>query len=166
MEDVPQMVAAAHQACETLTGLAHAEHDQIRAAAQAGRILVPTRSLPAEYDIPYPFARAPQERVEVLLTRYGEAGRASRQAADAVGEVAELVQAPSQALTLARSAVAGRPDRVPEVSDAAPGHSLKRTTVLGHTVCPARLRPLCSISASPTSACSPEVPRSTVMPSV
>lgn len=122
MGDVPQMVAAAHQACETLTGLAQAEHDQIRTAAQAGRILVPTRSLPAEYDIPYPFARAPQERVEELLTRYGEAGRASRQAAEAVGEVAELVQAPSQALTLTRSAVAGRPDRVPEVSDAAPGH--------------------------------------------
>jgi hypothetical protein len=114
------LVAAVHQACETLTGLAHAEHDQIRAAAQAGRILVPTQSLPAEYDIPYPFARAPRERLEELLTRYTETGRASRQAANAVGAVAKLIQAPSRALTLTRSAIAVRSDRVPEASNAAP----------------------------------------------
>jgi len=53
VEHVPQLVAAAHQACETLAGLAHAEHDQIRSGARAGRILVPTRSLPEEYDIPF-----------------------------------------------------------------------------------------------------------------
>jgi hypothetical protein len=120
MEDVPKMVAAAHQACETLTGLAHAEHDQIRAAAQAGRILVPTRSLPADYDIPYPFARAPQECVEALLARYTKARQASHQAADAVGTVAEIVQAPSRPLALARSAVAGRADRVHEAANSAP----------------------------------------------
>ncbi len=75
IEDMPQMVAAAHHACETLTGLACAEHNQIHGAAQAGRILVPTRSLPAEYGIPYPFARAPHERVEVLLARYGRSDK-------------------------------------------------------------------------------------------
>jgi hypothetical protein len=122
VENVPLLVGAAHQACETLAGLAYAEHDQIRAAAQAGRILVPTRSLPAEYDVPYPFARAPLERVEQLLARHREAGEASRQAAEAVGEVAELVRAPSQAVTLARWAVTGRADRVSGVSDGASGH--------------------------------------------
>jgi hypothetical protein len=122
-KDVPQMVAAAHHTCETLEGLAHAEHDQIRAAAQAGRILVPTRSLPEEYDIPYPFARAPQERVEELLAHYAQAGQASRRAAEAIGAVAEIVQAPSQVLTRTRSAVTGHADRLPEVPDAAPGIS-------------------------------------------
>jgi hypothetical protein len=119
LEDVPQMVAAAHHACETLTGLAHAEHDQIRAAAQAGRILVPTRSLPEEYDIPYPFARAPQERVEVLLAQYGQAGRASRRAADTVGEVADMIGAPSLILARVRSAVTGRAAPVPDIADVA-----------------------------------------------
>jgi hypothetical protein len=119
MEDVPELVAAAHHACETLAGLADAEHDQIRAAARAGRILVPTRSLSEEHDIPYPFARAPRERVEVLLKRYGEAAQASRQATETVGEVAEITRAPSRILALARSAVAGRPDPVPDVTDVA-----------------------------------------------
>lgn len=117
---MPLMVAAAHHACQTLEGLAHAEHDQIRAAAQAGRILVPTRSLPAEYDIPYPFARAPQERVEELLGSYTQAGQASRRAAEAVGTIAEIVQAPSRTLTLARSAVAGHADRL-QVPGPGPG---------------------------------------------
>jgi hypothetical protein len=121
IEDVPQMIAAAHHACETLTGLAHAEHDQIRAAAQAGRILVPTRSLPEEYDIPYPFARAPRERVEVLLARYGQAGRAGRRAADAVGEVAEMIGAPSRTLARAQTAVTGRATPGPDIGDAALG---------------------------------------------
>jgi hypothetical protein len=120
-EDVPQMVAAAHHTCQTLEGLAHAEHDQTRAAAQAGRILVPTRSLPEEYDIPYPFARAPQERVEELLVRYAQAGQASRRAAEAVGLVAETLQAPSRTLTRTRSAVAEHADRLPDVPVPGPG---------------------------------------------
>jgi hypothetical protein len=119
MEEVPQMVAAVHYACETLAGLAHAEHDQIRAAARAGRILVPTRSLPEEYDIPYPFARAPRERVEVLLARYAEAGRAGRRAADTVGEVADMIGAPSLTLARVRSAVTGRVAPVPDIAEAA-----------------------------------------------
>ena len=119
MEDMPQLVAAVHHSCETLTGLAHSEHDQLRAAAQAGRILVPTRSLPEEYDIPYPFARAPQHRVEALLAQYGEAAQASGRATDAVGEVADMIGAPSRTLTLARSAVAGRTDPLPDAADAA-----------------------------------------------
>jgi hypothetical protein len=119
LEEMPQMVAAAHYACETMTGLAHAENDQIRASTQAGRILVPTRSLPEEYDIPYPFARAPRERVEVLLARYEQAGRASRRAADTVGEVADMIGAPSQTLARVQSAVTGRATPVPDAADAA-----------------------------------------------
>jgi hypothetical protein len=84
--DLPLAVAAAHQACETLTGLACAEQDELWAAATAGWILVPTRSLPADSATSYPFARAPRERVELLLMRYAEAARASRQSADTVGE--------------------------------------------------------------------------------
>jgi hypothetical protein len=122
MEDLPQMIAAAHHACETLTGLARAEHDQVRAAAVAGRVLVPTRSLPDEYDIPYPFARAPRERVVSLLKSYGEAAHASRRAADTVGGVAEMIHAPSRALTLARSAVTGQAEHLPDVTDLAWPH--------------------------------------------
>jgi hypothetical protein len=112
LEDVPQLVAAAHHACETLAGLAHADYGQVHAAAKAGRILVPTRSLPDDFDIPYRFARAPRRRAQPLLARYAAAGQASLRAADAVGGVAEMLQAPSRTLTLARAAVSGRSDPV------------------------------------------------------
>ena len=55
--DLASVVAAVHQATETLTQIAGADHSQIRAAADAGRLLVPTRSLPDRFDIPHPFAR-------------------------------------------------------------------------------------------------------------
>jgi hypothetical protein len=113
MEDLPLAVAAAHHACETLTGLACVEQDEIWAAATAGRILVPTRPLPHEHDIPYPFAPAPRERVELLLMRYAEAARSSRRAADMVGGVAARIKAPSRTLALARSAVT---DRSPDIT--------------------------------------------------
>jgi hypothetical protein len=125
VDDVPSMVAAAHQACEALTALAQAGHDQIHTAARTGQILVPTRSLPDDYDIPYPFARAPRPRVEEMLARYGDAGRASRQAADVAGEVALMVRAPSRVLVLARSAAAGQGRRV---ADAEPWQMAKADT--------------------------------------
>jgi hypothetical protein len=102
-EEVPLVVAAVHQACETLTQLTRTEHEQVRAAAQAGHILVPTRSLPDNVDIHRPFARAPQERVDLLLSGYREAAQASHQAATAVGEIAAATRAPSRALTAARA---------------------------------------------------------------
>src|SRR5215468_8921172 len=51
---VPWLIAAAHHVSATLTRLARAEQEQIRTAAQAGRILVATRSLSDEFDIPRP----------------------------------------------------------------------------------------------------------------
>jgi hypothetical protein len=112
--DVPLVVAVAHQASETLASLARADHEQIRAAARQGCLLVPTRSLPEDYDIPYPFAHVPQARVTSLLGRYADAARASRHTADAIGEAAEMVRAPSRTLALARAAVANHAGHVPE----------------------------------------------------
>ena len=103
--DLPAIVAAVHQATETLTQLAAADHGQIRAAAQAGRLLVPTRSLPDRFDIPHPFAPAPRDRVDALLGAYLNARTASAQATAAVATVAAEVRAPSHILTLARAAI-------------------------------------------------------------
>jgi hypothetical protein len=105
--DLPAVVAAVHQACETLTQIAAADHGQIRAAADAGRLLVPTRSLPDRFDIPHPFAPAPHDRIAALLDAYHEAGTASAQAAVAAAAVATDIRAPSHILTLARAATRG-----------------------------------------------------------
>jgi hypothetical protein len=108
--DIPRVVAAVHQASQTMTRLAQAEHDQTRAAANAGRLLVSTRSLPESYDIPHPFAPAPPDRIGTLLSAYSDASRASAEATAGVARVAASVLAPSHVLTTAKAAVAtGRP---------------------------------------------------------
>ena len=117
-DDVPRVVDAIHHACETLTQLARADREHIRTAVRAGRILVPTRSLPAGYDVPRPYAEAPQNRIDSLLTVYQYAGDASATARDVVACIAEATQAPSRMLTAARSAAhiggsrGAEPDRV------------------------------------------------------
>lgn len=103
------VVAAVHHASHTLNQLTRAEHEEVRAAAQAGRILVATRSLPDDFDISRPFARAPQGRVDALLGRYRDAGAASREATAAVAVVAEATRGPSRVLTAAEAAIEGRP---------------------------------------------------------
>ena len=105
--DLPAVVAAVHQASETLTQIAAADHSQIRGAAEAGRLLVPTRSLPDRFDIPHPFAPAPRDRIDALLDAYHDAGTASAQATAAVAAIAADVRAPSHILTLARAAIRG-----------------------------------------------------------
>ena len=67
-QQVPLVVAAVHHACHTLTRLAWAQEGVIRTAAQAGRILVPTRSLPDDLDIPHPYTQAPREHIDRLLS--------------------------------------------------------------------------------------------------
>ena len=104
-DDIPGVVTAVHHACQTLTQIAAGDQEQIRAAANAGRLLVPTRSLPASVDIPRAFARAPRGRVDQVLLAYRDAGTASTRATAAVADVAAAVGARSQVLTSARAAV-------------------------------------------------------------
>jgi hypothetical protein len=109
--DLGNVLAAVHQATETLTALAAADYTQIRDAAHAGRFLVPTRSLPEAFDNPHPFARAPAGRVNSLLAAYGDAGRASVQATADVSAIAAGVRAPSAVLTWAQAATHASSDR-------------------------------------------------------
>ena len=102
--DIPLALAAAHHACDTVTSLACAERERIRTAASAGRLLVPTRSLPASMDIPRPFAPAPRPRVYALLCLYQDAAAAAAEASAQAGEAAAAIQAPSCVLTTARAA--------------------------------------------------------------
>ena len=84
--------------------MAQAERDAVQAAGHAGRLYVPTRSLPDGYDIPRPFATAPIPRCQVLDEAYHVALEASVQAARALDELSITAGAPSNALALARAA--------------------------------------------------------------
>jgi hypothetical protein len=76
-EDARLLVAAVHHACETLTSLGHAEREQIHAAGAARRILVTTRSLPDKMDIPRPFAPAPPDRIDSILSACDQTTRSA-----------------------------------------------------------------------------------------
>jgi hypothetical protein len=101
--DVPLLISAVHHALDCLEATAAAEHDQLQAAARAGRILVPALSLPRA-ETREPFTAAPPSRVTDLLGVYRTAGQASAHAATAASGIAASVGAPSRVLATARAA--------------------------------------------------------------
>jgi hypothetical protein len=79
----------------------------IRTAAQAGRILVTTKSLPDDFDTPHPYTRAPREHIDRLLSGYRVAGYGSDRATMAVAHVAQTTGASSRVLAAAMAAEPG-----------------------------------------------------------
>jgi hypothetical protein len=121
---VVTVVAAVHQSVDALARVAQADMDAVDAAWQGGRLYVPTRSLPEDYDIPRPFATAPVSRCQVLHEAYRAALDASVQAARALDELSITAGAPSKALALARAAASAQSRRrgsQPRPDDGTPG---------------------------------------------
>jgi hypothetical protein len=118
--DVPLALAAAHHACDAVTSLAYAERERIRTAASAGRLLVPTRSLPDTMDIPRPFGPALRGHVDALLGLYQDAAGAAAEASAEAGRSAAVVRAPSCVLTAARAAAHAGRDARPHPAAGAP----------------------------------------------
>ena len=103
-EDTRLLITAVHHACDTLTSLGHAEHQQIHAAGAAHRILVTTRSLPDKMDIPRPFAPAPPDRIQAILAACDQTTRSAEDTTAHVAAIATATGAPSRVLTTARQA--------------------------------------------------------------
>ncbi len=121
---VTTVIAAVHQSVDALARLAKADMDAVEAADQAGRLYVPTRSLPEDYDVPRPFATAPVSRCQVLHEAYRVALDASVQAARALDDLSVAADAPSKALALAREAASAQSSRrgsQPRPDDGIPG---------------------------------------------
>jgi hypothetical protein len=75
---------------------------QVEAAGAAGRLYMPTRSLPEdEYDVPRRMAEAPRSRVDAVLFAYSQATGASAASTHAVAAAAQITGAPSRVLTAA-----------------------------------------------------------------
>ena len=121
---VTTVIAAVHQSVDALARVAKADMDAVEAAGQAGRLYVPTRSLPEDYDVPRPFATAPVSRCQVLHEAYRVALDASVQAARALDELSVTAGTPSKMLALARAAASAqsrRPGSQPRPDDGIPG---------------------------------------------
>src|SRR5260370_40358216 len=76
------LLAAVPQSVDAMAGVAKADPGAVEAASRAGRLYVPTRSLPPDsFAVPRPFAPAPISRCDALREAYGVALSASIQAA-------------------------------------------------------------------------------------
>ena len=106
--DVPRVAAAISRACESLTRLAHADGMQVRAAGHAGRILVAAESSLEALDALRPFAPAPPDRIDAMLTLHQYTGRVSAAASARVADAAATVRASSRVVLAGSAAGAGR----------------------------------------------------------
>jgi len=100
------LVRVLHQAADALARVAAAALRDVGAAAGAGRLYVPTRTLPPRRDIFYPYWHAAQAAVDAVLSAYQEVVQTSRQAAVALGAAAVRFDVPRAAMA-PRMAVAG-----------------------------------------------------------
>ena len=78
--------------------------EAVKTADHAGRLYVPTRSLPADENVPRPFAPAPTARYRALQDAYQAALDASKQAAQVLDTLTVATRASSMPLALARTA--------------------------------------------------------------
>jgi hypothetical protein len=118
-EELPRMVEAVYQAVESMTRLALADHKQVRAAANAGRILVAAGPESNALDMVLPFSPAPPERIDAMLSQYQYAAKASAESTCRTSGVTTVVQAPGRGALTSAAPGAG-PDRSPVKASEAP----------------------------------------------
>jgi hypothetical protein len=118
-DQLRQVLGALHNAGDAVAVVAEADQAQARTASMHGRLVVPTRSLPESFDVPYRFAPAPGIRTAPLLSSYDQALQATEEAVGALTQIATEIRPPI------RCAVAATPGvdtgSVPE-----PAHSTGR----------------------------------------
>jgi hypothetical protein len=145
-----------HHAADAVALLADTEHQQLRGAIHAHRILAPTRTLTNDYDIPRPYAPAPSEHTTTLLTRYRDTRHASRHAATTMGRAAQATHAPSRILLTARAAASTTHPASSARHPASPARDTGQVAPPGQEQAPDVPGPCntpCSDSASPTPPC-------------
>jgi len=103
--DVPEVVAAIHHASDAVAHLATANLEQAKSAIRGDRVLVATRFLPENYDIPSPYTPAPASYKTSLLMCCSDTSDAARQIVDAVAGIAVETRAPSRTLAAAKDVV-------------------------------------------------------------
>jgi hypothetical protein len=117
-----KVIDALDQTCHTLAVVAEADRALVRTAALHGRLIVPTRSLPDSFDIPYRFAPAPSIRTEPLLSSYYQALHASEQASGGMSQLSADIQAVGRKVEHAyQPARSASPDDKPRRQPIPPG---------------------------------------------
>jgi hypothetical protein len=104
--ELTEIASAMHYTADSLARAARTDLDTVAAAGAAGRLYVTTRSLPANYDVPRPYADAPRNRIASALAVYADAADTSQAMLRSAGNVAAAVNAPSLVLSAASRATA------------------------------------------------------------
>jgi hypothetical protein len=101
-----EIASALHYAADSLARAARTDLDTVGTAGRAGRLYVTTRSLPAHYDVPRPYADAPRDRIADALAVYADTAETCQAMLRSAGDVAAAVDAPSLVLSAADQATA------------------------------------------------------------
>lgn len=143
LADLPRVIGAIHQTSEALNDLATANLQQARLAVAARRVLVPTRSLPERYNVPTPFAQAPECYCISLIACCQDTSRVAVRATESSAEIAARVGSSSRTLAVtralahhapqARRSIAGTPPSRQIVSEADVGPVESRLRHMGVT---------------------------------
>src|SRR5262249_40475263 len=78
------VVTALHHVGDALGRIAASDRERVRSAAAHGNLYVPTRLLPAEFDVPYRYTPALPAMIDALLITYDTAVQAATTAATAL----------------------------------------------------------------------------------
>jgi hypothetical protein len=108
--DAANVLAAIHLSADAIATVAVSHWSAVTTAIKAGRLYVPTRSLPEGYDVPHRSARIPPDRAEELTGAYKAAARTSAAATDPLASAVLAAGGPSCPIALARQAT--RRDRL------------------------------------------------------
>lgn len=122
------VVGAVHQVVDTLAWMCPAELSAVDAAIRAGRIYVPTRTLPEYYDVPYRYGNATPAATAALLDVYQAACTATDHAVTGLDAVAVTINAPTRVLAAARAATGPAADTGERHTAAAPGQPGQRSS--------------------------------------
>jgi hypothetical protein len=102
-----EIASALHYTADSLVRAARTDLDTVRTAASAGRLYVTTRSLPElQYDVPRPYAHAPEDRIAAAVDAYADAADTCQAALRSAAQVAADAGAPSRVLITAQQATA------------------------------------------------------------
>lgn len=105
-----EIVSAVHHAVSAVASAAATDGRAVDIAVQAGRLHVPTRTLPGGYDVPRKFGNAVPATTDALINAYQAAAAASELAVADLDRLAVTVGAASRILGFARVAARLGPD--------------------------------------------------------
>jgi hypothetical protein len=97
-------VEAMHHAADALARTGAADLRTVQTAVRAGRLYVPTRTLPEEYDVPYKFGHATPAQAAKVVDAYRAAVEATVHMVADLDALAVTVHSPSRILAAARAA--------------------------------------------------------------